>query len=199
MPSNTPDTAHGDNAAPADSELLARWTTGDEAAFTALFQRHAGLIYSVALRQAASPQTAAEVVTQVMTAVARKAGALQKLDNLPGWLHRAAVLEMRRHRRAASRDARRLAPLEELNVMPTSPDSDLSAVRTELDRALLHLNGRDRRYIFERFYEGRQVREIAARSGESEAAVQKRGHRALERLAGLLSRQIGRASCRERV
>lgn len=176
---------------PTDAELLAAWCCRDDGAFTAFFRRHAGLVYHTALRQGAATDAAAEVVQAVMTAAARKAALLQKAANVPGWLHRATLLEMRRLRRRQGREARHRESFATASTMQTPPIQapDQSALQAEIDGALLRLSDKEQAYVFQRFYEGRSVREIAAGSGETEAAVQKRGHRALERLASFLSRR----------
>ena len=55
-----------------------------------------------------------------------------------------------------------------------------------LDEALDRLPARDRKLVFERFYEGKKFGDIARRSGQSEAACKMRLKRALEKMSTLL-------------
>ena len=57
-----------------DLELLGQYTKRQsEAAFTALVERYASLVYSTALRQARNPHLAEEVTQAVFIILARKA------------------------------------------------------------------------------------------------------------------------------
>src|SRR5690606_6749220 len=77
-----------------DSELVGAYVTeGSEAAFRALVTRHAGLVYSTALRQVGDHGIAEEITQNVFVALARKAPRLARAETLAGWLHRTAILE----------------------------------------------------------------------------------------------------------
>ena len=58
----------------SDTELLREYAErGTEAAFTELVNRHTNLVYSAAVRQVDSPDTAAEVAQSVFLSLAQKA------------------------------------------------------------------------------------------------------------------------------
>ena len=195
MPSismNSPQTAAP--AEPQDRDLLRAYAQRqDNAAFTRFFRRHAGLVYHAAVRMGATLDQASDVVQAVMTDVARKAARLQYVENLPGWMHQASRVEMLRVRRAMSRDINRRESLQknltESVMQPSPPTLVESDLQAELDSALAKLSTTEQAYIFQRFYEGRSSQEIAEQNGETAAAVQKRGYRALEKLAVVLSRK----------
>ena len=78
----------------SDAQLLCQYAgQRSEAAFGEIVARHAGLVYSAALRQLESPDLARDVAQSVFTDLARKAPSLaDKLSgdaSLAGWLYRS--------------------------------------------------------------------------------------------------------------
>ncbi|RYD39737.1 MAG: hypothetical protein EOP85_15455, partial [Verrucomicrobiaceae bacterium] len=87
----------------SDTDLLHRFaTTGEEAAFSLLVSRHAGMMQGVALRCTGDPALAEEVTQAVFVILMRKARALRH-ECLAGWLHRTTFLEARNAGRKAAR------------------------------------------------------------------------------------------------
>src|SRR5258708_10245485 len=67
----------GEMQSTSDAQLLRDYAeNGAETAFNELVSRHAGLVYSAALRQVESPDVAAEVAQNVFIALARGARCL---------------------------------------------------------------------------------------------------------------------------
>src|SRR5439155_25001387 len=83
-----------------DMGLLREYATrSSEAAFAALVERRAGLVYSAALRQVRDPHMAEEVTQAVFIILAQKAGGISDNVHLTGWLFKttrfAAMAEIR--------------------------------------------------------------------------------------------------------
>jgi RNA polymerase sigma-70 factor (ECF subfamily) len=91
------------------SDTVRRAQDGDQAAFRALYEAHAGRVYALCLRLAASAAEANELTQDVFVR------AWQRLETFRGesafgtWLHRLAVNEVLQARRAAARRTARVA------------------------------------------------------------------------------------------
>ncbi len=170
-----------------DLELLSDWALrADETAFRALVGRYAGLVHGVAARRTGGQHALAQEIGQnVFTMLARKAGSLRWHPCLASWLHRAAVLESAHLLRREFAHAKKLARLAnhlETMFLPHAPP-DATPPGPEIDDALARLSESDRAVLLMRFFEDRSYQEIAALSGQNEAATRKRVERALARLA----------------
>lgn len=179
-----------------DDELLKRFTAdGDEAAFRTLAGRHTGLVYHTALRSTADPEIAREVCQSVFLLLAQKSARLDASGGLAGWLHRTATLQARNARRGESRRQRALFAMRQDHLsnstsatasQPEGLAESFHPALPHLDEAVERLPERDREVLLAHYYTGRTYREIAEMRRETEAAVQRRASRALEKLAALL-------------
>ncbi len=175
----------------ADAALLQGWARRrDEDAFRVLAGRHFPLVLATARRCTGQDALAEEAAQRVLTILARKAASLEHAPLAP-WLHRTTLLECRTLLRRESRHSRRTRALAAAPV--TAPCDHENGAWQEalpvLDEAMDRLRDADRRVVMMRFFENLSFREIAGREGKSEAAVQRQGHRALERLAAQLRRR----------
>jgi RNA polymerase sigma factor (sigma-70 family) len=87
----------------SDRDLVAACLGGDEAAWDALVERCAPLVYAVACRAGLKPEDAADVFQEVCLAVLQHLGDLRDRGCLAGWLAtttRREVWRLRRRRRA---------------------------------------------------------------------------------------------------
>lgn len=157
-------------------------------AFTALVQRHLGLVYCAALRQVRSPQLAEEVAQSVFTDLARDAARLKPDTVLTAWLYevtrRTAINVVRGETRRQLREQIAL----EMNAMNATSDdlsrrnpmeADWRQIELLLDDAMHALDDIDRHAILLRFFERREFKEVGQALGHSEDAAKKRVARAL--------------------
>jgi RNA polymerase sigma factor (sigma-70 family) len=178
----------------SDLSLLQRYADRrDEAAFRELVERHAGFVYSAALRQARDEALASDISQIVFTQLARKAGSITKGPDLSilGWLHTAVRFESLRQSRGERRRQAR-----EMETMPQEAVESFAweEISPVLDEAIASLAEPEREALLLRFFKNSDFRSIGNALGVSEDAAQKRVSRALERLRECFARAGVQAS-----
>ncbi len=172
---------------PSDAQLLRDYAEqGNEAAFREIVTRHAGLVYSAALRQVDSADLAGDVAQNVFVDLARKArplaSQLAEGASLVGWLYRstrfASLNQLRRDRRRLRHEREAMEQL--LTNSETSPDWE--RIRPVLDDAMASLDEEDRDALLLRFFKKQDLRAVGSALGVGDDAAQKRVSRAVERL-----------------
>jgi len=178
----------------SDAQLLQEYAEhGTEAAFTEIVTRHTNLVYSAALRQADSPDTAVEVAQCVFIGLAQAARPLARRlaedASLAGWLCRSArnvSLNLRRDEfRRHSRE--RLAMEDLAPISESAPDWE--RLRPVLDAAMSDLDESDYDALVMRFFRNQDLRSVGRALGVSDDTAQKRVARALDKLRDQLSRR----------
>jgi RNA polymerase sigma factor (sigma-70 family) len=169
---------------PSDDNVLLRQyaeSQSDEA-FTELVARHINLVYSVALRQVGNPSHAEEIAQAVFIILAKKAALLRHEKALTSWLFQTTRLTTNNFIRSEIRRQRREQEAFMQSTQNETADAVWQQIGPALDDAVASLNEKNRRAILLRYYEGRNLREVGAVLGVSEAASEKRVARALEKL-----------------
>jgi len=163
-----------------DDELLTRYAAGDDRAFGVLVRRHLPLVLSVTRRRLGNSGLAEDAAQEVFIDLSRRAKTRRAIACLPAWLHRAATYEAATAARTESRHRHRVARAMK-EEQGTTADPALDRM---LDEALASLPERDRVLLVLHHYERLSYEAIARKLGTTAAAAQRRGHRALEKLAG---------------
>ena len=166
-------------------ELVRQYATSrSEEAFAALVTRHVNLVYSVALRQLRDSHMAEEVTQAVFIILARKARSLGPRTILPAWLCRTAQYAVADALRAQRRRQRREqeAYMQSLLDQPESKPASWTDFAPLLDSAMAALGEKDHSALVLRFFEGKDLKQVAAALGVSETAAKTRVSRAVEKL-----------------
>jgi RNA polymerase sigma factor (sigma-70 family) len=176
--------------APDDLTLLRRYVKeGSEAAFTALVERHLGLVYAAALRQLQGAEHRAEEVAQsVFIALARQAHTLTRRQEILGWLYTSTHYAAAKLKRTEQRRAQREQEAHAMHELDT-PAPEWDHLRPLLDEALLALPESDRAVILLRFFQQRRFADLGRQLGLSENTARMRLDRALEKLRAALGRR----------
>jgi len=182
-------------AAEADRGALARMIRGEEAALAEIYDRHARLLYSLALRIVRRPSDAEDVIQEVFSQVWRQAGRYElSRGTVAGWLivlTRSRALDRLRRERGAPA----AADLEGASSSVVDPalTVDLQLVDAEqaarVRAALLALPDAQRVPLELAYYEGLSQSAIAARLETPLGTIKTRMRQALLRLRDALAEQ----------
>jgi RNA polymerase sigma-70 factor (ECF subfamily) len=172
-----------------DAFLMRRIAEGDETALAAVYDRYAGLVYSVAFRVLRSADLAEEVSQDIFYQLWRTAAAFEpSRGSLSGWL-----LVCARNRAISRLRGRAAEPEAELHaqtaVVKVNLEDDLTQ-RQQISRvraALEKLQPAQRQALELAYFEGLTHSEIASRTGEPLGTVKTRLRAAVEFLKRALN------------
>jgi RNA polymerase sigma factor (sigma-70 family) len=173
----------------SDGQLLARFVTRrDQAAFEALVQRHAGMVWGVCRRLLHSTQDAEDAFQASLLVLARKAASVQPRDKLPNWLHGVAHQTAIRTRALVARRRRREKQVPQMPESVTADPSLNEQLRPLLDQELARLPDRYREVVILCDLEGRTRRDVALHLKIPDGTVASRLATARQMLARRLAR-----------
>jgi RNA polymerase sigma factor (sigma-70 family) len=175
---------------PSDRALLERFLAGDQAAFTAVVERHGAMVLGVCRRVLRQEQDAEDAFQATFLTLARKAGSIRSREALAGWLHGVASRVARKARSAA---LRRPAPEPIGDVCGPDATAEMTwrEVRAVLDEELTRLPASYRAPLILCYLEGRTQDEAARQLGWTLGAFRGRLERGREKLrARLLRRSV---------
>jgi RNA polymerase sigma-70 factor (ECF subfamily) len=181
----------------SDAELFARIRAGDAAAFAEFYDRHAGLLFGIALKVLASETEAEEVFQDACVAIWERAPLHDPAGGQPlGW----AVTLVRNRAIDRLRSVRRKAELIEAATVEAeigaagASDAAEEAISTEaagaVHGALRSLSAEQRQAVELAFFRGLTQQEIAAQLGQPLGTIKARIRRGMlalrDKLEGLL-------------
>ena len=177
----------------ADQASLARVARGDQLAFAELYDRHARLVFSLALRILHERADAEDVVQEVFAQVWAQAGRYDASRGaVAAWmlmLTRSRAIDRLRARRARPETAAESETAE--NVADLSATQDLELLSAEqvgrLQRALKDLPEAQRTALELAYYEGLTHAEVAQRLAEPLGTVKTRIRQAVIKLREALN------------
>jgi RNA polymerase sigma-70 factor, ECF subfamily len=186
-----------------DSALVEQMTTGDEAALAALYDRYAGMLFSMLMRILRDHQAAEEVLQDSFMQLWRGAARFDAArGSLPAWLmviaRNRAISRLRRRGHQETPEDVEAFPM---NAVPSPVDLEDEAQRAllveKLKRAMAALSPEQREAVELAYFEGMTQTEIAARTRSPLGTVKSRVRAAMQSLKELFddgtARQSGRS------
>jgi RNA polymerase sigma factor (sigma-70 family) len=175
-----------------DADLLARYASGQEAAFATLVRRHAGMVLGVARRVLGHEQDAEDICQATFLLLARKAAGGLRRESVAGWLCTTARLTALNARKARGRRTRAEARARiRIAYSPPPPLDRITGTElvSALDEELARLPSRYRDPLVLCCLEG-LAREVAARRlGVPVGTLRVQLERARERLRAALGKR----------
>jgi RNA polymerase sigma factor (sigma-70 family) len=173
----------------SDSHLLQRFVTSkDQAAFSALVQRHGAMVFGLCRRLLHSEHDAEDAFQVAFLVLAQKAADIREHRSLAVWLHEVAFHIALRAKTAASR--RQILEQQARIMTPTDPSAELARreLRSALDQELRQLPEKYRGPLILCYLEGHTHQDIARRLGWPAGSIWSR----LARGRDLLRRRLAR-------
>ncbi len=174
----------------SDADLLQRFVEArDEAAFTALVERHGSLVLGVCHRALGNPHDAEDACQATFLVLARSAATVRKTASLSCWLHRVArsvAANLRRERFRREQREHRIPPPV---VRDTAGEIGWREVQAALDEEIARLPERYRAPIILCYLDGKTRDEAATRLALSPGTLHGRLERGRRMLCERLTRR----------
>ena len=163
----------------SDSTLIARTHVRDQAAFSALYDRYSGIVYSVALRVVRDPATAEDLLHEIFMQLWRKPEQFEAArGSLGAWL---AVITRNRAIDFIRRQKPQEDPEEVYLASPVDLQSEVerNTAMEKVQAVLKEMPESQRNAIKMAFFEGLTHSDIAAKTGEPLGTIKSRIRSAL--------------------
>jgi RNA polymerase sigma-70 factor (ECF subfamily) len=181
--------------AASDEELMERFCQGDEAAFEALFSRHASGVQAFLQRMVRDRPLAEDLTQTAFLSFVRARGRWVRGSGVRPWLYGIAANAARDTLRRSSKHLEDVSATGELpagdSVAPALSDP---ALARQLEGALARIPEQQREAVILHHLDGFSFAEIAETLGVSVTAAKLRAHRGYEKLRELLGHLEGEAS-----
>ena len=174
----------------SDRQMLERFAaTRDEAAFAALVERHAPLVWGACRRVLGNEPDAEDAFQATFLVLARRAGSVRWRDEIGNWLYAVAVTVARKAKAQAARRRSREREAQAMSNPAASDQADRDELRAVLDEEVARLPEKYRRPVVLCCLQGKTYAEAARLLGWPEGTVSGRLARARELLARRLTRR----------
>jgi RNA polymerase sigma-70 factor, ECF subfamily len=187
----------GRNASRAsDAELLARIRARDESALVELYDRHAGLVLSVAIRVVGDRELAEEILQDTFLRCWQGAATYQiGRGQVIGWLmgitrNRAIDMLRSRQHKSRLREQTSLADPDDFRTHGGHDETETIITRQIVSAAMASLPLTQRHVIELAYYGGMSQAEIARVTGEPLGTVKSRTRIAMDQLRSILRPQF---------
>ena len=172
------------------TDLIHRAQRGDQAAFEALYRRHAGRVYGLCLRLTADAAEAEELAQDAFVRAWERLASFRGESAFSSWLYRLTVNVVFLHRRAARRRWRRVFTTDdpEAHERPAAREESEPGAALDLERAVAALPPGAREVFVLHDVEGYRHEDIARLSGIAVGTSKAQLFRARRLLREALSR-----------
>jgi RNA polymerase sigma-70 factor (ECF subfamily) len=180
----------------SEERELVRQAQRSPDAFAELYDRYYPRVFGYALRRTANLETAQDITSETFLKALKKLWQFRWRNvSFSSWLYKIATNEINQHFRKA--EYKKSVSLEELQergfepVSPHDPESELMAAQEELRQyqefleiqvKIVQLPSKYQEVIALRFFEKKQINEIAEILGKREGTIKSLLHRAIEKL-----------------
>jgi RNA polymerase sigma-70 factor (ECF subfamily) len=168
---------------PTDSQLVAAWRGGDEAAAATLVRRHAGVLGRYLVSRGATSAEVDDLLQETFFRAFRGLGGWRGDAPFRGWLFRiAANLVRDRFRRSGGRIQVELVDADRIDSADPAAVLEADEVANQLRDGLARLSPTQREVFLLRVEQGLDYREIAAALGTTAGAARVHYHHAVRRM-----------------
>jgi len=182
----------------SEEKKLVRQAQKSPDAFAELYEQYYPKIFGYVLRRSANIEAAQDITSETFLKALGKLWQFQWRNvSFSSWLYKIATNEVNQYFRKA--EYRKSVSLEELQeqgfelLSPYDPESELTEAQEklkqyqdflEIQAKIVHLPAKYQEVITLRFFEKKQIREIAEILGKREGTIKSLLHRAVEKLRG---------------
>jgi RNA polymerase sigma-70 factor (ECF subfamily) len=181
-----------DQPPPTDWELVKRARSGNYGCFHELVDRHAPMLYGLAVRLVGRAEDAQDLVQETFSGAFRGLGAFGARSSVKTWLSQILVRQAARYYKNERRRRAILLEHQKTAAAEDPPGQGRADLRMDIAGAILVLEPPHREVIVLRELQGMTYDEIAAVLGVPRGTVESRLFRARRRLQELLGDYLGR-------
>jgi RNA polymerase sigma-70 factor, ECF subfamily len=167
---------------PLTDDLVDQAREGDLQAFEALYRRHAGRSYALALRMLGNEEEAEEATQDAWVRAWQRLDSFQGRSAFTTWLHRLTVNLLVDRLRRRRREEDRVEALDHPGVQHRTGRREAPGDRIDLERAIRQLPDGARIMFVLHQVEGLSCREVARETGTAVGTVKAQLHRARQLL-----------------